>query len=440
MGRDRKQPNTKGIYGLILAAGYSSRMGAFKPLLPIGDMTAIERVIKTLEDANVNNIVAVTGYQRDLLSPILKKRKVREAYNSDYDLGMFTSIKAGIGQALSGIRDEDGGFFLMLVDCPLVSPEVLELILKKHEEIPDAFIVPCFCGKKGHPLFIPTIYADEILAYDGEGGLKAITNRHEEHLIRLDVQDEAVVLDMDTQDGYREIRDYYDRQRKGRNVIKNSSQWQELLNGRRLFLVRHGQTEQHKEKIFLGQTDVPLSDLGKDQSKQAGWQLKDYSAATDRIYTSDLCRASETAEIIAGVLSNRKDRKIYCFKDKGLREMSLGEWDGKYISWVKEHFPEEYKRRGENLLTYKYGNDSENYYDLQYRVLKSFEGILRLEVHETKLLKEREDGRYLKDIVIVAHTGVIKVILSNLYGRDLSEEVNRTIPNGGITLIDLSEI
>ncbi len=47
--------------GLILAAGFSSRMGSFKPLLPIGDVTAIERVIDTLKKAGVHHIICVTG-------------------------------------------------------------------------------------------------------------------------------------------------------------------------------------------------------------------------------------------------------------------------------------------------------------------------------------------------------------------------------------------
>ena len=60
---------------------------------------------------------------------------------------MFTSIKAGISAA-ADLQPGDGGYFLMLVDCPLVPPEVVELIWKKHEENPEAFIVPAFAGKK----------------------------------------------------------------------------------------------------------------------------------------------------------------------------------------------------------------------------------------------------------------------------------------------------
>ena len=206
------------IVGLILAAGYSSRMGAFKPLLQIGDMTAIEQVSSALKNAGITRIIGVTGFQRERLGSVFASEGILEAYNPDFDRGMFTSIKAGIAKAMEGAEDNAPdvsgpaveGFFLMLVDSPLIPPEVLKLILREHEKDPSAFIVPCFRGKKGHPLFIPAQYGPEILAYDGEGGLKAITNRYEDRLIRLEVGTESVVLDMDTQEGYREILEYYE--------------------------------------------------------------------------------------------------------------------------------------------------------------------------------------------------------------------------------------
>ena len=171
--------------GLILAAGYSSRMGTFKPLLPIGDMAAMERVTAALRKAGVETVIGVTGYERERLSPIFAAEGIREAYNPDFEQGMFSSIKAGISKALIEAPEATEGFLLMPVDCPLVPAEVVEQILEKHREEPDSFIVPCYRGKKGHPLFIPAQYGPEILAHDGEGGLKAITSRHEDRLIRL---------------------------------------------------------------------------------------------------------------------------------------------------------------------------------------------------------------------------------------------------------------
>lgn len=444
------------LVGLILAAGYSSRMGAFKPLLPIDDVTALERISAALKGAGVHRIIGVTGYQRELLAPVLEAEGIEEAYNPDFDKGMFTSIQAGIRKALAGpsggTASEDptvaaeptalsDGFFLMLVDCPLVPSWVLGQLLKKHEEEPEAFLVPCFRGKKGHPLFIPGCYAEEILAYEGEGGLKAITNRHEDRLIRLEPGTEAVVLDMDTPEGYEEILEYYGRQKdRGGNPAADIPEgvdphWEELLRGKRLFLIRHGEIRQHKEKIFLGQTDIPLSDRGREQARQAAAELDRLEVGTRRIYTSDLSRAYETAEIISRTMmtdvvpSEKAESKRQVIPLKTFREMSLGEWDGRYISEIRKQYPEEYRKRGERLLTYKFGNDSENFYDLQYRAMKGLQSVLK---------QEQEAGDGCRDIVIVSHSGVINVILSELQHRELAVQIGERIPNGGMVLIDYS--
>ena len=430
MEPDNQYESETKIIGLILTAGFSSRMGAFKPLLPIGDVTAIEMITSTLKAAGVHNIVGVTGFQRELLSSILTRECIVEAYNQDFEKGMFASIKKGIQEALIRWPKAPSGFFLMLVDSPLVPPEVLRLIAEKHLEKPDSFIVPCFRGKKGHPLFIPLCYAEEILAFEGDGGLKAITNRHEEHLIRLEVNEESVVMDMDTPQGYQEIRDYYKEHRK-QIEWKAPVKIDDQLRGKRLFFIRHGEIRQHSEKIFLGQTDITLSERGMMQAEKAAAELIRYKVSTNRIYTSDLARASETAEIIRERFNQNResDTEMVLFREPKLREMSLGEWDGRFISEIKKQFPDEYQKRGENLLTYKFGNSSENFYDLQYRAVKGLQNILKQE-------ENRSDD--VKDILIVTHWGVINVLLSYLHHAELGEEVKKPVPNGGIILMDFT--
>ena len=63
----------------------------------------------------------------------------------------------------------------------------------------------------------------------------------------------------------------------------------------KLFLVRHGQSEANLHSYYTGQCDVPLTDLGREQAKEAGRKIANVSF--DKVYTSDLCRASETCKI-----------------------------------------------------------------------------------------------------------------------------------------------
>ena len=420
-----KLTNTAPAIGaVILAAGYSSRMKKFKPLLPVDGMSAVERVICCAQNAGISDIALVIGYQRELLEPIIEEYGIDEAHNADFDSGMFSSIQAGV-RAMKGKAD---GFFLMPVDCPVIRQDIFDGLLAQAKEslaagAADRMMVPCYMGKKGHPLFIPAYYFDEILSHDGTNGLKGVTDKYDDKLDRIEVESESVILDMDDEEGYEEVCAYAEG---GFKEIPLS----ELAAGRRFILLRHGQIKQHKEKIFLGQTDVPLSELGRQQAAEAGEKLKaELSGAgadgrgswSGRIYTSDLSRASETAEIVASKLESDGTQRVDVIMEPGFREMALGEWDGKYISEIKEKYPEAYERRGRDIFKFKIGNNSENFYDLGYRVLKTLKKIL---------------GADKDDIFIVAHRGVIQMISCALTGRDPKDRWP-DIGNGEYLILDL---
>jgi len=397
--------NKRKVGAVILAAGYSSRMEKFKPLMLIGEKTAAERVIDSARLACVDDIVLVTGYDREKLIPVIKKSGIKEAYNPNFDKGMFTSIKAGI----EALRDELDGFFIIPVDCPLVMKETFEMLVS---ESPEFFTVPTYMGKKGHPIYVPMIYKEEIIKSESKNGLKAIVDIYGDKLILKDSGSESVVIDMDTNADYRDLLEYYREGCRETDLC-------ELADGRRFIFVRHGKTEQHKEKIFLGQTDIPMSQKGTEQVEIAAFEISRLKPMTSHVYSSDLKRAAETAEIICGMTAI--SAVIY---EKDFREMSLGEWDGKFISSIKERYPKEYEKRGKDIFRYKFDHTAENFFDLQYRVIKRLKKILE------------QDHR--KDIVITAHSGVIRVIENNLKGLDVSDEWE-ALENGGVRVIEMPE-
>ena len=386
----------------ILAAGFSSRMGRFKPLLPLNDEPVIERVLRVSKAAGIRQRVVVTGYNREALAPLLEKNGAVEVRNPRFEEGMFTSIQAGV----SALPRNLDGFFVLPVDCPLVTKEVLAALEQSFE--PDKFSVPCYRGKKGHPLLIPAMYRQAILRHDGTGGLKAITDKDYGKMKRIEVREEGVVMDMDTPRAYEKIKEWLAGKERFEDFLK-------LAEGRRFFLVRHGQIRQHKEKIFLGQTDVPLSETGRRQAAEAADYLRRFSIQTDRIYTSDLSRASQTAEILRERVGLAR-----IVEEKGLREMNLGSWDGRFIHEIKREFPAEYEKRGQNLMIYKQGRGSENFFDLQYRVIKCLISILRKDMAQ--------------DVILTAHSGVLRAISNNLEGKDISEDWEK-MRNGEVRVI-----
>lgn len=426
MSNPQKSDNNYKICGIILAAGKSSRMGKFKPLLKIGGKTAAKRLIDSCKDGGIHNIVLVTGYNSEELEKSLNKENIVVIQNNDYEQGMFTSIQTGIKKALD-IGDFHA-FFLFLVDVPLVPAHVISSLYNLSMENPDKLMVPCYEGKKGHPLVIPKGFVNEILNHDGTNGLKGVTSKYDDRLIRVETGEESVVLDMDKPEDYDEILHLFDYNKNPDAHTKKESQniLEETGFNGRLYLVRHGNTKLHKEKILMGQIDIPLSQEGRSEADAAASSLLKSAPRTQVIYTSPLLRAKESAEIIKNKFELNGDPKKIV-EIENFKEMALGDWDGKYISEIKEKYPEEYEKRGANLLTYKRSPDGENHYDLKYRVLKELKNIL---------INTPQDA----DVIIVTHKGVINGIRENVYSLEPSEAIKHNPPKGSVTLIEKTSI
>lgn len=390
----------KKIGAIILAAGYSSRMNAFKPLLEIKGKPALQGLMDEIASAGIGALTVVTGYRHEELQELIHNAGAVEAYNNNFDKGMFSSIQKGLETARKNFSGYDG-FLLMPVDCPLICREMLELIMQnvREYEKKESFFVLTFRGKKGHPLYIPNKYIDEIIDYDGPGGLKGITDKYWAKMKKVPCGDEGCILDMDTPEGYREILAFCEAGRVRPQIC-------ELAKGRRIILVRHGETRLHQEKMFIGQYDVPLNEKGRTQAAAIGEAIRRAEADVPHIYTSPLCRAVETAEIIAGV-AGISELKII----QGFKEINLGAWDGMPVREVKEKYPQQYAIRGEDIFAFKIGNKAENFYDVQYRAVNELRSIL-----------ENDES---KDIVIVSHSAVIRALQNNLEGRGVEENWNK---------------
>jgi molybdenum cofactor cytidylyltransferase len=194
------------IAALILAAGYASRLGALKPLLPLGPTTFLEEAVQRLRAAGVDDIRVVTGHRAAELAPVLGRLKVKEIFNPDYDQGMFASVRAGV----RSLGPDIAAFLLLPVDIPVVKPRTIRALLWAYRRGGARLIYPCFQGLRGHPPLIAVgCVAD--LPPDWNGGLQAYLRRYDNESLDLAVIDEAVTLDCDTPDDYRRLHYYAQR-------------------------------------------------------------------------------------------------------------------------------------------------------------------------------------------------------------------------------------
>ncbi len=105
----------------------------------------------------------------------------------------------------------------------------------------------------------------------------------------------------------------------------------------RLVLWRHGQTSYNAERRFQGQRDVPLDEVGRRQAARAARYLA--ALRPDALFSSDLSRASVTADALAGLTG------LSVTLDKDLRERSGGSWEGLNEAEIRERFPQDFAVR-----------------------------------------------------------------------------------------------
>ena len=194
-------PASDTLSAVILCAGFSSRMGRLKALLPLGRRSAIERAIDLFRGNGIADIIVVTGFQAERLSAELNHGKVREARNPDFGNGMFSSVQAGV-RCLS---PDSQGFFLLPVDIPLVRPYTIRLLQQVFRDHPDKIIHPGFEGRRGHPPLIPAALVPAILAWPGTQGLRGCLAASGKTVVDVDVPDRFVLADMDTPEHYQRL-------------------------------------------------------------------------------------------------------------------------------------------------------------------------------------------------------------------------------------------
>jgi CTP:molybdopterin cytidylyltransferase MocA len=188
------------IAAIILAAGLSSRMGSFKPLLPWGKQTVIEACINYLRGGGVNSIVVVAGHREDDIRRHLASASVTFAVNPDPASAMSASILAGVGQ----LPGDAKATFITPVDYPAISPAIVSAIAA---EWANGFrlVKPTYQNRGGHPILLDLSLKDELLSLDPALGLKGIFAAHHEEVRRLAVNSPYIARDIDTWDDYRAL-------------------------------------------------------------------------------------------------------------------------------------------------------------------------------------------------------------------------------------------
>jgi CTP:molybdopterin cytidylyltransferase MocA len=183
------------VAAILLAAGRSRRMGAFKPLLPFGNKTVIECCIDYLRAGGIKELVVVVGHRAEEIRQ--RVSGVTFALNPDPDSEMGASIAAGVRELSASAQ----ATLIALVDHPAVPATVVTKLLDSWQS-GARLVIPTFQSRGGHPALVDLGFRRELLNLPPTGGLRAFFDAHANELKRLPVDSPFIARDMDTWDDY----------------------------------------------------------------------------------------------------------------------------------------------------------------------------------------------------------------------------------------------
>lgn len=188
---------------IILAAGSSSRMGQAKQQLVYRGDTLLQHTIKAAMQSAASQVIMVLGAHAEQVQASINTKQVQQVINENWQLGMASSIQAGI-RALQADEHVFDQVLLMLCDQPFVSATLLNRMMAAA--INETSIVACaYQDTLGAPVLFGKTYLNDLLALQGQEGAKKLLTRYPDRITAIAFPEGGI--DIDTPDDYRKLQD-----------------------------------------------------------------------------------------------------------------------------------------------------------------------------------------------------------------------------------------
>jgi molybdenum cofactor cytidylyltransferase len=182
-------------------------MGKAKQLLRLGESTVLGQTIENVRRSAVaNEIVVVLGSSAEAIRlqlPASLLGGLKIVVNPNYEQGMASSLRAG----LSALDPQVDATFIVLADQPFVRPETLDQLADHYRRTKAQIVIPSYKGVRGNPVLLDRSVFVEVMALEGDIGCRAIFGNHTEHIAKLEVEDEGILLDIDSHEDYQRLRE-----------------------------------------------------------------------------------------------------------------------------------------------------------------------------------------------------------------------------------------
>jgi molybdenum cofactor cytidylyltransferase len=260
-GRDDRNKHSR-VGAIILAAGRSTRMGEAKQLLRMGESTVLDQTLAHVRGAGVDEIVLVLGFSAQTIRerlPISVIEGLKVVVNQAYEQGMASSLREG----LSALDPQTDAALIVLADQPFIRSDTLNRIVEEHRRTRAQIVIPLYRGFRGNPVLLDRSVFPKVMALDGDIGCRAIFGSHLEGIVKVEVDDVGILLDIDNKDDYERLRGFGQSGLDERALLKAANHEERVIPG----LVESGSEDSQRadELIIVGseQVAIALAKLGQ---------------------------------------------------------------------------------------------------------------------------------------------------------------------------------
>jgi molybdenum cofactor cytidylyltransferase len=201
----RKETTEAGrqVAAVVLAAGKSTRMGANKLVAEVGGKPLVRIAVEQALASRASPVIVVTGHQREEVERAIVGLPVKLVHNPDFDEGLGTSLRAGIG----AVPDTAAGAIVCLGDMPQVDAPLIDKLVGAFDPERGALVViPAIDGKRGNPVVWARRFFPDLMKIVGDIGARHLIGENTDAVVEVAVTGNAALTDVDTPDALQLVR------------------------------------------------------------------------------------------------------------------------------------------------------------------------------------------------------------------------------------------
>ncbi|AMN46716.1 hypothetical protein ACG33_06320 [Steroidobacter denitrificans] len=190
------------VAALVLAAGYSSRMGECNKLLcRIDGITLIQRAVGAACSSRACQVIVVTGHESERIEAELQGWPVSFIYNPDYSSGMASSLRRG----LHALGSDAEAVIVLLADMPGIDGSTIDRMIDAFDPAQPFVLVPEYEGRRGNPILWPRRYFGDMAALSGDTGARGLLERYAQEVRSVAFDSPVILVDVDTPEALRQL-------------------------------------------------------------------------------------------------------------------------------------------------------------------------------------------------------------------------------------------